>query len=308
MVWIQASRIRLHCLYVSDSGCTVADDADVRESLVMRPRSQLIAWKVAGRVSDRHISADEVVRVTGWVFNNVTGDHLTLADFVATGDEEVPAYLEAFGLRYPENNQQTMIEIGSGIGRMTAAFTREFSVVIAADLDSGFLERCHETVSRYGRADHLRTLEVADGRSLALGDDCVDFAFSYLTFQHCARADALNLAQEAVRVTRSGGRIALNFRGPSRLDPLLLPLGIVVRNSFRLPRVGGWLSQRRSIARLAWQVSRISPSEVLATLGGSVDGVTIWSGGAVDDLQGAFRRGRFDGINHNHWWITATVS
>lgn len=302
------SRIRLHYLNESDGEFTGTGDTDVRESLLMRPRSQLIAWKVAGRVSDRHMSADEVVRETGWVFNNATGDHLTLADFVATGDEEVPAYLEAFGLRNPENHQQTMIEIGSGIGRMTAAFTREFNDVIAADLDIGFLERCHETVSRFGRADHLRTLEVADGRSLALGDDCVDFAFSYLTLQHCAHGDALNLAREAVRVTRSGGRIALNFRGPSRLDPLLLPLGIVVRNVFRIPRVGEWLSQRRSIARLAWQVSRISPSQVLATLGGSVDGVTIWSGGPVDDLQGAFRRGRFDGINQNHWWITATVS
>ena len=39
----------------------------------------------------------------------------------------------------------------------------------------------------------------------------------------------------------------------------------------------------------------------------SIDGVTIWSGGPVDDLQGAFRRGRFEGINENHWWITATV-
>jgi ubiquinone/menaquinone biosynthesis C-methylase UbiE len=200
-----------------------------------------------------------------------------------------------------------MIEIGSGIGRMTAAFTREFDHVIAADLDIGFLERCHETVSRFGRADHLRTLEVADGRSLALNDDSVDFAFSYLTLQHCAQADALNLAREAVRVTRSGGRIVLNFRGPSRIDPLLLPLGTIVRFAFRLPRVGQWLSQRRSITRLAWQVSRISPSQVLAALGASIDGVTIWSGGPVDDLQGAFHRGHFEGINENHWWITATV-
>ena len=273
----------------------------------MRRRSQLIAWKVAGRVSDRQTSADEVVRETGWVFNNVTGDHLTLADFVATGDDEVPVFLEAFGLRNPENLQQTMIEIGSGIGRMTAAFTREFDRVIAADLDIGFLERCYETVSRFGRVDHLRTLEVADGRSLMLNDDSVDFAFSYLTMQHCSQGDALALAREAVRVTRSGGRIALNFRGPSRIDLLLLPLGVIARFAFRLPRIGEWLSQRRSITRLAWQVSRISPSQVLAALGASIDGVTIWSGGPVDDLQGAFRHGRFEGINENHWWITAIV-
>ena len=101
----------------------------------MRRRSQLIPWKVAGRVSERHLSGDDVVRETGWVFNNEIGDDLTLAEFVATGDDEVPAYLEAFGLREDANAERTMIEIGSGIGRMTVAFTREFGSVIAADLD-----------------------------------------------------------------------------------------------------------------------------------------------------------------------------
>ena len=101
---------------------------------IMRRRSQLIPWKVAGRVSERHLSGDDVVRETGWVFNNEIGDDLTLAEFVATGDDEVPAYLEAFGLREDANAERTMIEIGSGIGRMTVAFTREFGSVIAADL------------------------------------------------------------------------------------------------------------------------------------------------------------------------------
>ena len=58
-------------------------------------------------------------------------------------------------------------------------------------------------------------LEVADGRTLDLADDSVDVAFSYITLQHCERADALHLAAEAVRVTRPGGRIALNLRSRS---------------------------------------------------------------------------------------------
>ena len=35
-------------------------------------RAQLIPWRVAGRVTDRQTSADEVVQATGWVFNNET--------------------------------------------------------------------------------------------------------------------------------------------------------------------------------------------------------------------------------------------
>ena len=273
----------------------------------MPRRSQLIPWKVAGRVSERHLSGDDVVRETGWVFNNATGDHLTLAEFVASGDDEVPAYLEAFELRGPENLERTMLEIGSGIGRMTAAFTREFGHVVAADLDIGFLERCHETVARFGRAERLRTLEVADGRSLDLGDDSVDLAFSYITLQHCAPSDALNLAAEAVRVTRSGGSIALNFRGPSRLDVVLLPLGSIIRAAFRLPRVGEWLSQRRAITRLAWQVSRIAPEQVLDVLEGRIESIAIWTGQSAQPVPpGAVWR-HFDGINSNHWWLIASV-
>ena len=64
----------------------------------MRRRPQLIPWKVAGRVTERQASADEVVQATGWVFNNETGDTLTLAEFVATGDNEVAVYLDRFGL------------------------------------------------------------------------------------------------------------------------------------------------------------------------------------------------------------------
>ena len=60
------------------------------QNLRMR-RSQLIPWKVAGRVSERMATGDDVVRTTGWVFNNETGEQLTLAEFVATGDDEVPA-------------------------------------------------------------------------------------------------------------------------------------------------------------------------------------------------------------------------
>ena len=157
----------------------------------MSRQSPHIAWRTAGRVSDQMANADEVVRETGWVFNNETGDSAaSLADFVATGDDEVPAYLEYLGLRTPDDDAKTLVEIGSGIGRMTCAFTREYGSVVACDLDAGFLERCYETVGRFGKVDRLRTVHVADGRTLDLADDSADIAFSYITLQHCRLDDA----------------------------------------------------------------------------------------------------------------------
>lgn len=272
-----------------------------------RRTAQQIPWKAAGRVSEQLDSGDEVVRSTGWVFNNVGGRDLTLAEFVATGDDEVPAYLEQFGLRGPQTRQQTLLEIGSGIGRMTCAFTREFGAVIACDLDQGFLERCYETVGRFGEVARLRTLEVADGRSLNIAAATADVAFSYITLQHASHDDALDLAAEAVRVVKPGGTIALNFRGPLGSDAVLVPAGKLVRASYRIPGVGVWATRRRALTRLAWQVSRIHPDEVTGPLGPRLTDVRVWTNPSSKlSAYGAEIR-TFEGVNPAHWWLVARV-
>jgi ubiquinone/menaquinone biosynthesis C-methylase UbiE len=253
-------------------------------------------------------TGDDVVRETGWVFNNATGDDLTLAEFVATGDDEVPAYLETFGLRGEHTQQQTVVEIGAGIGRMTCAFTREFGTVVACDLDRGFLERCLETVGRFGKPDRLRTLEVANGRTLDLPPNTADLAFSYITLQHCEEDDALELASEAVRVVKPGGKIALNFRGPGLGDHLVVPAGAVVRSMYRVPKVGDWLSRQRSVTRLAWQASRLQPDQVIGPLSPQLTDIEVWKNpGSKLSAAGATMR-TFEGVNTHHWWLVAEVT
>ncbi len=253
-------------------------------------------------------SGDDVVRETGWVFNNEVGEELTLAEFVATGDDEVPAYLETFGLRGPHTEQQTLVEIGAGIGRMTCAFTREFGSVIACDLDQGFLERCYETVGRFGKVERLRTLEVADGRTLNMAPNSADVAFSYITLQHCDVDDALELASEAVRVVKPGGKIVLNFRAPAASDRLVVPAGALVRGMYRLPLVSGWLSRQRMLTRLAWQVSRLHPDEVTGPLGPQLTNVQVWTNPKRKLTGYGAEQRSFEGINMNHWWLVATVT
>ncbi|HWM20788.1 MAG TPA: class I SAM-dependent methyltransferase [Ilumatobacteraceae bacterium] len=274
----------------------------------MRRRLQLIPWKTAGRVSEQFASADEVIRQTGWVFNNETGSQLTIDEFVATGDNEVLAYLEVFGLRTPGNDERTVVEIGCGIGRMTCAFTHEFSTVYACDLDAGFLERCRETVARFGKVDRLRTIEVGDGRSLEVPTDVADLAFSYITLQHCEIDDALELASESVRVVRAGGYVALNFRSRSGADALLLPAGALIRSLFRIPRFGRWLSQRRTVARFAWQANRLQPDAVIRSLPNVLTEVKVWRHPRSNVFGTGAEIGTFDGINPHHWWLVARIA
>ena len=273
----------------------------------MPRRPQLVPWKAAGRLSEIQPSGDDVVRTTGWVFNNETGGDLTLEEFVATGDAEVASYLTVFGLRPGDAESRSLVEIGCGIGRMTCGFTREFGTVVACDVDPGFLERCFETVGRFGKVDRLRTSRVTDGKTLELDPNSCDLAFSYITLQHCDPGDALDLTAEAVRVARPGGKIALNYRSRGGIDWLLLPVGSCVRTTFRIPKFGPWLSKHRFMARLGWQANRLDPDAVVGPLSPQLADIEIWRNPKSKvHAHGAETR-TFDGINPHHYWVIATV-
>jgi ubiquinone/menaquinone biosynthesis C-methylase UbiE len=275
----------------------------------MTRRRQHVPWRAAGTASEHEHSADDVVRETGWVFNNVTGSQLNLAEFVGTGDNETVAYLEAFELLSPQAPTQTMVEIGSGIGRMTAGFSRLFGKVIACDLDAAFLERCRETVAQFGEAERLHTCHVFDGRTLGVADATADLVFSYITLQHCHHDDGLALARESVRVTKPGGHIALNFRTWVAQDVVLWPAGKLVRASWRLPRIGPRIAQRRLATRLGWQANRLTPKEVLGIIGPSLSDVSIYRGPQRRRFAMPGTEDRtFEGVHRSHWWIVATVA
>ena len=275
-----------------------------------RPRRrQHVPWNAAGRVVEGRGDADVVVSDTGWVFNNAIGRHLSLAEFVDSGEQEVGAYLECFGFDPAENEHRSLVEIGSGIGRMTASFTRRFKSVVAADLDAAFLERCRETVMRFGVPERLSTLQVADGRTLDLPNASADMVFSYITLQHCEPADALALTVEALRVVRPGGHAVLNYRTWVPADALLFPAGIAVRALWRVPKLGVWLARQRWSARMGWQANRLAPGEVLdhlASVGVLLDDSAVWlqSPRRISGLGGVSVR-TFIGVDRSHWWLIA---
>lgn len=275
-------------------------------------RRQLIPWRAAGTRTEMRRNADEVVRDTGWVFNNQTGSSLTLDEFVKTGDQEVDIYLDRFGW-VDIAPRASILEIGSGIGRMTAALTRAFASVVATDVDAAFLERCRETVSRFGRVNGLRTLHIADGSSVALSDDSVDVVFSYITLQHCKASDAMRLTTEAFRVVKPGGMVALNYRTWVPADIVLVPAGAIMRLLWKVPVAGARLSQWRWSTRLGWQANRLDPRRILALLTASnvqlSDVAILHHPGRPQktvSFDGAVVPQRdLDVANKSHWWLIA---
>ena len=280
---------------------------------VINLRAHHLPWNSAGNLADNDLTADDVVRETGWVFNNETGDELTLKAFVETGDKEVQRYIRLLQLESFQFKNSTLLEIGSGIGRMTSSFTNRCNAVIAADVDSAFLERCRQTVARYGRIDRLSTLHVANGKTLGRDDNSVDLTFSYITLQHCQPQDALNLVSEAIRVTRSGGLIVLNFRTWVGSDIVLVPLGIAVRRLWKLPVLGQRLARWRWSTRLGWQANRLKPDTVLQLFESQLGEIKIFHSvkrkmSVADALNKTLKTVPTNRINPSHWWLVAQVS
>lgn len=274
----------------------------------MSRRKQHVPWTAAGTASEQQHSADDVVRRTGWVFNNRTGQELDLAAFVETGDHETLAYLQAFGLDTPSRPDESLVEIGAGIGRMTASFTRLYARVVACDLDGAFLERCRETVAQFGLPERLQTCHVDDGRTLLIADDSTDLAFSYITLQHCHPDDALGLTREAIRITRPGGRVALNYRTWTGADAVLWPVGKLIRASFRIPGIGPALARHRVTARFGWQANRLSPATVLGEVGDRLTDIRLVRSPhrkpfGIDGVA----EETYVGVHQSHWWLLATV-
>lgn len=278
-----------------------------------RRRPQLTPWRTAGERAEGPQSADEVVRETGWVFNNETGQSLTLAQFVQQGEKEVDVYMRRFHL-LPIAQNATMLEIGSGIGRMTAAFSRQFETVIATDVDAAFLERCRETVAQFGDVMHLRTVHIPDGHTIPVADQSVDVVFSYITLQHCQNDDAIALSKEALRVVKPGGRIILNYRTWVPADTFLVPAGAVMRVLWRLRFLRDRLAKWRWSTRIGWQANRVSPAEILAAL--EATGIVLEdivlrhhpsrSMRAVMFRGSEVRQRKMDNANKSHWWLVAT--
>jgi hypothetical protein len=116
------------------------------------------------------------------------------------------------------------------------------------------------------------------------------------------------LTGEAVRVVRPGGHVVLNYRTWTGSDAVLWPAGKIVRALWRVPKLGPAISRHRSLARLGWQANRLSPTEVMASVGQRLSDVKLVRSpkrrsfaiaGTTDES--------FEGVNRSHWWLVGTV-
>jgi ubiquinone/menaquinone biosynthesis C-methylase UbiE len=108
-----------------------------------------------------------------------------------------------------------VLEIGCGSGRITRALAETFGEVFAVDISGEMIRQARETLRDIPNA-HVFQNSGSDLR--VLGDINVDFAFSYIVFQHIPdRSVIRSYVREVHRLLRPGGLFKFQVQGDASL-------------------------------------------------------------------------------------------
>jgi len=116
-----------------------------------------------------------------YYINTDKGQDITEKQFRESGRDDVVNHIlddELFNDRFFKNG--TILEIGCGTGRMTEFMAREFKTVIGIDISGEMIRQAKDRLKDSTNVELMET----NGSSIPLPDNSVDYAFSYLVFQH----------------------------------------------------------------------------------------------------------------------------
>ncbi len=131
-------------------------------------------------------------------------------EFFAAGaesyDRMVEPELRALGV---DPSGKRLLELGCGVGRMTAAFAQRFGRVVAVDVSGEMLRLGRRYLAGVPNVDWVQV----SGADLAMfPDGSFDVAFTHLVLQHIPdEATALGLVREMLRVLRPSGAFLIEF-------------------------------------------------------------------------------------------------
>jgi SAM-dependent methyltransferase len=131
------------------------------------------------------------------------------AEFFAQGARETDELLRLCGV--PVGADDVAVEIGCGVGRMTARLAELARTVIATDVSAEMIAHARRNLALQA---NVALLVVPGDGSLPLRTATADVVFSYIVLQHVPTVDAqLRYLKESIRILRPGGRLAVQVRG-----------------------------------------------------------------------------------------------
>ena len=128
------------------------------------------------------------------------------SSYNASAEKDVTDFLK--GLEGQTNPQMHVLDLGCGIGRMTAPLAAHFEKVVGVDVADEMIKD-----ARHMHADVKNlSFEVNDGSSLAnFADDSFDLVLSYSVLPHLPMAVCESYFKEVNRVLKPGGLFRYQF-------------------------------------------------------------------------------------------------
>jgi SAM-dependent methyltransferase len=211
-------------------------------------------------------------------------------EFFLSG-EQVVSFIRESG--YQPTGQDSMIEIGCGIGRMTHGFAELFGNVYAIDISGEMIARAQ---SLLGDINNVHFYETSGADLSPFQDDSIDFCFSFIVFQHIPSKDVIfKYVQEAGRVLKRGGVFHFQVKGLPDPDvgesSSMLTIKRFYRRFVRRPALTAWRRLRglpRGMEAPAWTGTSLTSQEVKSVCAQS--GLTVR---------------RITGQGTQYMWVTA---
>ncbi len=157
------------------------------------------------------------------------------ASFRASGERDYRRYVARFlSLKKLDHANLVALEIGCGGGRVSEFIARDFRGLLALDVSREMLRIARNRV----RADNVVWL-CNDGVSLkGIGDNSVDFIFSFGVFQHIPDAATIvDYVEEAGRVLKPGGWFVFQVMNHPHVSVGPWTVSFFISSRFHLPRI-----------------------------------------------------------------------
>ncbi len=139
-------------------------------------------------------------------------------EYEASGKEDVDEHIlndRSLMERLGVLSERNLLEIGCGSGRITRTLARHFMNIAALDISRTMLEKARAFVD----AKNVIFLE-SNGQDVPLFPNSVDFAFSYIVYQHFPTEEAvLHSFRQVSRALKHGGLFKVQVRGLRNPDP-----------------------------------------------------------------------------------------
>lgn len=136
-------------------------------------------------------------------------------EFFETGKKqwtEFKELLHRHGLENTFNKDNTAVDIGCGMGRMSFAMSDDFGKVIGIDVSEVMIQKA-KTIKEKMKIGNCEFI-VGNGVDLSgIPNSSIGFCFSYLTLQHCPSSrQVLHYIKEVSRVLKPDGVALFQFR------------------------------------------------------------------------------------------------